>query len=119
MTHRVEFLWFSDCPNHATTRELLAATIDRVAPGTPIDDIDATDPAMAATMRFPGAIDATDPAMAATMRFPGSPTIRVDGLDIEPGFADPGDYTPRCRLYRTPAGLRGVPDPAWIEDALR
>ena len=24
-----------------------------------------------------------------------------------------------CRLYRTPAGLRGVPDPAWIEDALR
>ena len=102
MTHRVEFLWFSDCPNHTTTRELLAATIDRVAPGTPVDDI-----------------DATAPAMAATMRFPGSPTIRVDGLDIEPGFADPGDYTPRCRLYRTPAGLRGVPDPAWIEDALR
>ena len=57
--------------------------------------------------------------MAATMRFPGSPTIRVDGVDIEPGFIDPGDYTPRCRLYRTSAGLRGVPDPAWIEDALR
>lgn len=102
MSHRVEFLWFADCPNHATTRQLLAATIDRVAPGTPIDDI-----------------DATDPAVAAGLRFPGSPTIRVDGLDIEPGFTDPGDYTPRCRLYRTPAGLRGVPDPAWIEHALR
>ena len=102
MTHRVEFLWFSDCPNHATTRQLLAATIDRVAPSTPIDDI-----------------DATDPAVAATMRFPGSPTIRVDGVDIEPGFTDPGDYTPRCRLYRASAGLRGVPDPAWIDDALR
>lgn len=102
MTRTIEFIWFSDCPNHATTRQLLAATIDRLIPGTPIVDI-----------------DATDPAVAESVRFPGSPTIRVDGLDIEPGFADPGDYTPRCRLYRTSAGLRGVPDPAWIEDALR
>lgn len=102
MTRTIEFIWFSDCPNHATTRQLLAATIDRLTPGTPIVDI-----------------DATDPAVAESVRFPGSPTIRVDGLDIEPGFADPGDYTPRCRLYRTSAGLRGVPDPAWIEDALR
>ncbi len=102
MTHRVELLWFSDCPNHETTRQLLAATVDRLAPGTRIDDI-----------------DATDPAVAAAVRFPGSPTIRINGIDIEPGFSDPGDYTPRCRLYRSSAGLRGVPDPAWIEDALR
>jgi hypothetical protein len=34
-------------------------------------------------------------------------------------YADSGDYTPRCRLYWTAAGLRGVPDPAWIEEALR
>lgn len=102
MGHTIEFLWFSDCPNHATTRELLAATVDRLVPGTPIVDI-----------------DASDPSVAARLRFPGSPTIRVDGIDIEPGFSDPGDYTPRCRLYRTSAGLRGVPDPAWIEDALR
>lgn len=102
MSHAIEFLWFSDCPNHAPTRDLLAATVDRLAPGTPIVDI-----------------DATDPSVAAGVRFPGSPTIRVDGVDVEPGFTDPGDYTPRCRLYRTAAGLRGVPDPAWIESALR
>jgi hypothetical protein len=102
MRHTIEFLWFSDCPNHATTRELLAAAVDRLVPGTPIFDI-----------------DATDPSVATGLRFPGSPTIRVDGVDIEPGFVDPGDYTPRCRLYRTSAGLRGIPDPAWIEDAFR
>lgn len=50
-------------------------------------------------------IDATDPAVAVQERFPGSPTIRVDGIDIDPTYVDPGDYTPRCRLYRTDAGL--------------
>jgi hypothetical protein len=102
VTRHVELLWFSDCPNHPIARQMLADAIDRLAPGTAIDEI-----------------DASDPDVAAAHRFPGSPTIRVDGLDIEPGFRDPGDYAPRCRLYRTAAGLGGVPDRAWFEAALR
>lgn len=75
----------------------------RLAPGTPIVDI-----------------DATDPSVAARLRIPGSPTIRVDGVDIEAlGSSTRVTNTPRCRLYRTSAGLRGVPDPAWTEAALR
>jgi hypothetical protein len=101
MSRRVELLWFSDCPNHPVARQMLADAIERLAPGTRIEEI-----------------DASEPEVAAAQRFPGSPTIRVDGIDIEPGFADPGDYTPRCRLYRRAAGLSGVPDPAWIEEAL-
>ena len=102
MSHDVELLWFSDCPNHEHARRLLAEVIGEVAPGTPVRDI-----------------DATDPAAAEAHRFPGSPTIRVDGRDVDPSFADPGDYTPRCRIYWTVDGPRGVPDRAWIEDALR
>ncbi len=98
----VELLWFSDCPNHADARRMLAEVIGEVAPGTPIADI-----------------DASDPTVAAQLRFPGSPTIRVDGRDVEPGHADPGDYTPRCRLYRTASGLGGLPERGWIEDAVR
>ena len=98
----IEFLWFADCPNHAEARRLLLEVIESVASGTPVEDI-----------------DASDPAVAAALRFPGSPTIRVDGLDIDPGFRDPGDYTPRCRVFWTDAGLRGVPPRDWIEDALR
>jgi len=101
MNRHVELLWFSDCPNHPIARRLLADAIERLAPGTTIEEV-----------------DASDPDVAASHRFPGSPTIRVDGIDIEPGFRDPGDYTPRCRLYWTTAGLRGVPDPAWIEEVL-
>ncbi len=99
---RVEFLWFDGCPGHEQARALLDEVIADIAPGTSVESI-----------------NASDPAVAAAHHFPGSPTIRVDGRDIDPGYEDPGDYTPRCRLYRTPDGLRGVPQRELIEAALR
>jgi hypothetical protein len=60
VTHDVEFLWFSDCPNQATARQMLEDIIAELAPGTPIRDL-----------------DATDPLTAERLRFPGSPTIRL------------------------------------------
>jgi hypothetical protein len=98
----VELLWFEDCPNHAVARLMLREVLDELAPGTGIEDV-----------------DATDPALAARHRFPGSPTVRIDGQDVDPSFEDPGDYAPRCRLYRTAAGLRGVPERGWIVSAVR
>lgn len=102
MMPRIELLWFQDCPSHEATRDLLRGVVDQVAPGAHVDDI-----------------DATDPAVAVQHRFPGSPTIRIDCQDVDPSFVDPGDYTPRCRLYRTADGLRPVPERGWIEAALR
>ena len=63
-------------------------------------------------------INASDSDLAQRLRFPGSPTIRVDGLDVEPGFADPDDYTPRCRIYFTGRGMSGIPERSWIDIAL-
>ncbi len=97
----VELLWFSDCPNHESARRIVRELIDIHTPGATVRDI-----------------DATDPDVAIATRFPGSPTIRVDGVDIDPSYIDPGDYTPRCRLYRTADGLRGLPERDWIVDAL-
>jgi hypothetical protein len=59
-----------------------------------------------------------DERAAQRERFLGSPTVRVDGRDIEPGAEDRDDYGLKCRLYRTDAGLRGTPDDEWILDAL-
>lgn len=98
----VELLWFADCANHPAARQMLEEVIGEFAPGTTIQDV-----------------DATDPATAARLRFPGSPTIRIDGRDVDPTYVDPEDYTPRCRLYRTSDGLHGLPDRRWIEAALR
>lgn len=102
MSHEVELLWFQGCANYPAARQLLEEVIAEVAPSTRIADV-----------------DATDPAIAERIRFPGSPTIRIDGRDVDPGFVDPGEYAPRCRLYRTSDGLRGLPERQWIEDALR
>lgn len=99
---RVEFLWFDGCPGHEPARAMLDDVIAAVAPGTPVESF-----------------DASDPAAASAHRFPGSPTIRVDGRDIDPDYRDSGDYAPQCRLYRTPNGLRATPPRAWIEAALR
>jgi hypothetical protein len=102
VTRSVELLWFGDCPHHEAARTLLREVLADVAPGTPLHDL-----------------DATDPTVATSLRFPGSPTIRVDGRDVDPSFVDPGDYTPRCRLYHTSEGFRGIPERKWIENALR
>jgi hypothetical protein len=49
-------------------------------------------------------------------RFLGSPSLRVDGNDIEPGAELRTDYSYSCRLYRTSAGAAPLPDIAWIRE---
>ena len=98
---RVEFLCFEDCANHVEARNLLREVLAEKGVRDPIVDV-----------------DVAGPQLAEQHFFPGSPTIRVDGQDVEPGFEDPGDYTLRCRVYVTDAGLSGVPLRRWIEDAV-
>ena len=58
------------------------------------------------------------PEEAEQVRFLGSPSVRVDGRDIEPGAESRTDFGMTCRLYRSPAGRSGVPPHEWIERAL-
>jgi hypothetical protein len=51
-------------------------------------------------------------------RFVGSPTIRIDGIDVQ----DPGDepVALTCRVYHRRDGrISPVPDPADVRDALQ
>ena len=56
-------------------------------------------------------------AQAKTLQFLGSPTVRVDGQDVDrqPSGADVslGD-----RVYRTAKGLAGWPDEQWVREAI-
>ena len=97
----IEFLWFDGCPNHQDARALLSEMLAERGIEARIEDI-----------------NVADVETGERVKFPGSPTIRIDGVDVEPGYVDDGDYTPRCRLYRTSDGLRGVPERAWIERAI-
>jgi hypothetical protein len=100
---RVELLWFQDCPNHEDARSLLREVLREN--GLPEDFED---------------IDATDPERAEALRFAGSPSIRIDGVDVEPGFEEPEEYVPGCRLYRVAGGrLQGTPLREWIAAAVK
>lgn len=101
-TPRIELLWFEGCPNHEAAERLLRERVAALGVEAPVVRI-----------------EVPDEATGERVRFPGSPTIRVDGVDVEPGWEETEDFTPRCRVYHTSEGLRGVPEAGWIDAALR
>jgi hypothetical protein len=55
---------------------------------------------------------------AESLRFPGSPTIRIDGRDVDPAGASARPAL-TCRIYHTPDGrVSPLPTSAQIETAL-
>ena len=52
-------------------------------------------------------------------RFLGSPTVRVDGVDVDASAVGRTDYGLKCRLYVTSQGRQHSPPEAWIRAALR
>jgi hypothetical protein len=59
-----------------------------------------------------------DAEAAVEWGFLGSPTIRVDGRDVEPGASERTDVAFSWRVYRTENGFSGQPPEAWVRDAL-
>lgn len=97
----IELLYFDGCPNH----EALVPHLEQLL--------------RTAGLRIEIALrNVPDDTAAQRERFLGSPTVRVDGRDVEPGAEDRDDYGLKCRLYHTEAGLRGAPLDEWILDAL-
>ena len=98
---RVEILHFDGCPNHEPARALVArlASELRVEPEIEL-------------------VEVADPEAAATLRFLGSPTVRVEGVDIEPGAEERRDFVFSCRIYRSDRGASGQPAEGWVREAL-
>ena len=63
--------------------------------------------------------DICDQQAADQARSLGSPTIRVDGRDVEPGAEQCVEYLHTCRLYQGEHSLRGLPEEAWLRQALQ
>jgi hypothetical protein len=74
--------------------------------------------------RVPG-VAATSPTGIGTAdaaqreRFLGSPTVRINGRDVEPEAERRTDYGLKCRLYRASTGLSGQPREELLQAALR
>ena len=99
---RVELLWWEGCPSHPQALADLRAAMAEL--GLDPDSV---------VVREVRSDD-----QARRERFFGSPTIRVDGRDVQPpGEGEPIGLT--CRIYRRRDGrVSPLPDPADLRDAL-
>jgi hypothetical protein len=98
---RVEILYFEECPNHRPARAL----VERIAGELRVD------PEI-------HIVEVPDADAAMRLRFLGSPTVRVDGRDVEPGAEQRREFVLSCRVYRSERGFSGQPDERWIREAL-
>ena len=96
----IKFLRFSDCPTAPEALEKLRAVLDRASVQAEVT-----------------VIDITSEEDVQRHRFLGSPTIQINGHDIE--MTRRGDLPVHgCRIYETPDGPNGVPDETLIRDAI-
>lgn len=97
---RVEILYFEGCPNYAEARAL----VERIAADLQVlVEVDL--------------IEVADAGAAAALGFLGSPSVRVNGRDVEPDVEGQRDPSFSCRIYRTENGLSAQPCEAWIREA--
>ena len=97
----IEVLYVQDCPHYPGT----LALVERIRAELRMDTELRTSLIL-------------DQATAEQARFPDSPTVRVDGRDVEPGSEPVTEYVVGCRLYRLEHRFAGQPEERWIREAL-
>ena len=97
----VELLWWRGCPSWERATELVREQMGLA--GLDPDSLELR--------------EIRSDADAEAEGFPGSPTIRVDGRDVQDPGDQPGGLT--CRVYRLADGrISALPDPAQVAAAL-
>ena len=94
MSTRLEVLVFGGCPHAAAVMQLAQEVASRLGPGISVDRV-----------------EVDTPVRAAELGFLGSPSIRVNGADIEGRTVSSGTLC--CRTYEGGSGL----PPEWLIEA--
>jgi hypothetical protein len=97
---KVELLYFDGCPSYAALRP----RVERMLTERDLGEI--------------SLVPITSVEEAEAHRFLGSPTLRVDGCDVESGADERTDFGMKCRIYATADGLRPTPSDEVIAAAL-
>ncbi len=99
---KIELYYFAGCPSYLRALENLVEALEREG----LDE----DVCL---------IRVGSPAEAEAKRFLGSPTIRIDGVDIEGPEAERKGYGYGCRIYSHDGASAGWPSVERIRQALR
>ena len=94
---KIEFLYFKDCPAYKPALSLLEQVLLEADTDTAISKI-----------------EVTTQELAMQHRFLGSPSIRINGKDIE-GREDVSEHGLKCRIY--PETNSGIPSIAVLRKA--
>lgn len=98
---RVEILYFEGCPNHEAARALVEQVAARLGVQPQVE-----------------LVVVPDADTATKLRFLGSPSVRVEGRDVEPGAGERHEFVLSCRVYHGERGFSGQPEERWIREAL-
>ncbi|HEY2168909.1 MAG TPA: hypothetical protein VGJ30_04745 [Candidatus Angelobacter sp.] len=95
---KIEVFYVPNCPNHAVALKRLREILSAESLQAHVNEV-----------------LVKDVAMARSLRFPGSPTIRVNGHDVEPQNDQTASFGLMCRLY---SDGRGVPSEQSLRAAI-
>jgi hypothetical protein len=98
---RIEVLYFDGCPGH---KRLMPRLEELLATASVQDSVDLV---CVESLRD-----------AERLRFLGSPTLRIDGVDVDPAANGRTDYGLKCRLYRDDRGQHTLPADEWVLAAI-
>lgn len=99
---RVEILTVQGCPHAEATRDLVHEAVRREKVEAAIS-----------------CIEVNSAEAAQQVRFLGSPSVRIDGEDVEHRANERSAYGLMCRTYRDASGVAGIPSIELLRTAIR
>lgn len=98
----IEILFFDGCPTHKEAQSLTEAVLQEKG--------------LEATFKI---TNVTNDDEAKKYGFIGSPTIRIEGRDVEKDAREVKDFGRKCRIYLVDGKTGGLPSKEMVRDTLR
>jgi hypothetical protein len=98
---KIEILYFDGCPNHGPAVQTVEAVLKEEGIGATISEV-----------------NIQNAEVARDLGFLGSPSIRVNGLDVEPEARSAHDYGMMCRTYLVNGRREGLPPREMLREAI-
>lgn len=99
---RIELLYFDGCPTYELVRQIVEELLRETGGRAEIC-----------------ATKVASDAQAHQLKFIGSPTLRIDGRDVDPVPEASGQYGLKCRVYAVDGKLLGYPPRQIVLAALK
>ena len=101
---KIEVLYFAGCPNSAPTISLVREVVRESGVEAEVAEV--------------AEVEVLSAEQAQSLGFLGSPTVRVDGLDVEPEARAATQFGFGCRTYVDAGRRTGTPTAAMLRSAI-